>query len=300
MERASEHVPVLLKEVVELASPRPGMSVIDGTLDGGGHAAEMLSRIGPEGKFLGIDLDAAVLEDTAKRLSGLFADVSQMQFVHGNFADTAAIAEKNSFPLADILLLDLGFSSVQLVGKGMSFLYDEPLDMRFDPKENSPTVAWVVNTFPEDRLAKIFSEFGNERYAYRVARCVVEARKEKVIASTSDLVRIITRAVPKGYERGRIHPATRVFQALRIFVNGELDNLTRIISDLPHLLKSGGVALVISFHSLEDRIVKNAFRNYAKSGEFTLLTKKPITSTEEEVAENPQSRSAKLRGIRRN
>lgn len=295
------HIPVLLKEVIEILNPKPGPACrlpagqagqagnffIDGTVGSGGHAAEIMKRIGSKGKFLGIDWDEN--------------NLNSLVSVHGNFADLPKILEERKLGKADGLLLDLGMSSEQLErsGRGFSFLRDEPLIMRYQylggRTSEILTAAEVINSFSEKELADIFFKYGEERFSRRIARKIIEERRKKRILTTFELVEIIKKAVPKNYERGRIHPATRTFLALRIFTNQELVNLEKLLNSLGQILKVGGRIAVISFNSLEDRLVKNYFRERAKNGEIEILTKKPIRPTIEEIKQNPRSRSAKLR-----
>ncbi len=267
---------------------------MDGTLDGGGHAAEVLKRLAPKGTFLGIDLDPDMPERFAERAhpKGIRVHVAQ-----GNYADCAALIAERNLPKADGLLVDLGFSSEQMdaSGRGFSFLRDEPLLMTYDP-EAIPLSALLVRV-TEGELANIIREFGGERMAGRVAHAIVERRRKQPIRTSGDLADIIRNALPRGYERGRIDPATRTFQALRIWANGELGNLSRLLAALPDILAPRGRAVMISFHSAEDRLVKIAFAEGKKAGRYELLTKKPITPSPEELSQNPRSRSAKLRAI---
>lgn len=291
------HIPVLLKEVIEYLDLELGDFIIDGTVNGGGHAIKILEKISPKGKLLGVDLDKKMIEN-----SGL-NELDNVRLVCGNYADLPEILKKEKLPKADGLLLDLGFSSEQLaptesVGggfrqRGFSFMKDEVLDMRYSGE--GMTAAEIVNSLSEKDLADIFWKFGEERYSRQIAKKIVEERKEERILTTGKLVEIVKKAVPRNYEKGRINPATRVFQALRIYVNDELGNLARLLGNLDKILKIKGRVAIISFHSLEDRLVKNYFRDCAKSGKMELLTKKPITASEEETIINPRSRSAKMR-----
>lgn len=267
-----KHTPVLLKEVTELLDPKPGEFFIDGTAGSGGHSKAIQEKVGPTGKLLAIDW-----EKTGE-----------------NYADLAEILKKKNLGKANGLILDLGFSSEQIGGgRGFSFQKDEPLFMTYDP--SAEPLKQILKELTEEELAEIIKEFGEERYAWRIAKAIYEQERQKPIETTFELAEIIKRAVPKNYERGRIHPATRTFMAFRIYANHEMENLEKVLQDLPEILKPGGRAAVISFHSLEDRLVKNYFRDYAKAGKIKILTKKPITATKEEIAANPRSRSAKLR-----
>jgi 16S rRNA (cytosine1402-N4)-methyltransferase len=284
------HIPVLLKEVVEYLDPKPGDFIIDGTIGSGGHAEKILEKIGPKGKLLGIDWD----KENIKSLKSKFKNHSNAILVQGNYADLPEILEKEKLPEADGLLIDLGFSSGQLdSGKGFSFQKDEVLDMRYGGE--GQTAAEIVNSLSEKDLADIFWRFGEERYSRQIAKKIVEERKKERILMTGRLVEIVKSAVPRNYERGRINPATRVFQALRICVNDELGNLGSILGNLESILKNKGRVAIISFHSLEDRMVKNHFRQAAKEGKMSILTKRPVTASEEEAEINPRSRSAKMR-----
>lgn len=267
------------------------MFVIDGTVDGGGHSAEILESIGPSGKLLGLDWDEALLEECRGRLGGH----SNVTLLHGNYADLPEILEREGLPRAHALLLDLGFSSEQLAesGKGFSFNVDEPLLLTYS-SDRTPAHE-VLRGMREKEIAQMLFDLGEERYGHKIAKAIVERQRKSPIRTTKDLAETVKAAVPASYERGRIHPATRTFQALRIYVNDELGNLKKILESLDRVLQTGGRAAVISFHSLEDRIVKNAFRDLAAAQTLEILTKKPIEASEEEARTNPRSRSAKLR-----
>ena len=300
------HVPVLLKEVIEILNPQAGEFFIDGTIGNAGHSLEALERIGPKGKLLGIDWDKNAIERLKiKRLK----DFKNVILVNANYADLPEILKAHNLPKADGLLLDLGFLSEQLESeRGFSFLKNEVLDMRYsafgelkikNSEFRNQTAAEVVNTFSEKDLADIFYKYGEERYSRRIAKGIIEERNEKKrILTTFDLVEVIKRAVPKNYEKGRINPATRVFQALRIYVNKELENLERLLKNLGEILAPGGRTAIISYHSLEDRLVKNAFKDLERQKAAKILAKKPIRPTLEEIRQNPRSRSAKMRAIK--
>ncbi len=285
------HIPVLLEEVLQYLALAPGKFVIDGTVNGGGHARAILSQIGSNGKVLGIDWDESIVrkwEVGSEKNENITA-------IHGNYADLPAILKERNLPKADALLLDLGFSSGQLdlSGRGFSFERDEPLLMTYD--KGSEPVAVLLRKTPERELMSIIRDYGEERYAVQIARAIVVREKQAPIMTSKELAETISAAVPKSYERGRIHPATRTFQALRIYANGELENLRRVILELPQIVHAGGRVVIISFHSLEDRIVKTMFREMVAHGALEILTKKPIVASEKEIAANPRSRSAKLR-----
>lgn len=276
------HIPVLLNEVIESLDPSPGKIYVDGTIGCGGHAKEILKRILPGGRLIGIDLD-----DDALRLSrDNLRDYSEgLTLIKDDFSNLKQILEGLSIEKVDGILLDLGLSSTQLEeGKGFSFMDRSPLDMRRD-KSISLTADIVVNRFPEKRLTDIIYKYGEERIAKRIARAIVEARPIKTLRELAELIEKIS---PKG--KG-IHPATRTFQALRIFVNDELGSLSKALQDGSQVLKQGGRFCVISFQSLEDRIVKDSFRRLP----LKVITKKPILPGLEEIRRNPRARSSRLR-----
>ena len=286
------HVPVLLKEAIDFLAVRRGGTYIDATVGLGGHSLEIARRLGAPGHLIGLDKDPAALEKAGVRLrtSGLGeqADRPRIELRHASFASLAEVQG----PMADGLLADLGVSSLQFADpmRGFSFQADGPLDMRMDP-QSELTAEQVVNQFDERELADLIYEFGEERRSRRIARAIVRSRPIRTTAQLAEIVSAAAR--PMKYER--IHPATRTFQALRIFVNRELDDLRALLEAAPQILKPGGRLVIISFHSLEDRIVKDALRDGVKQGYYKLLTKKPVTAREEEVDRNPRARSAKLR-----
>ena len=288
------HTPVLLNEVIEFLNPRPGSFVIDGTIDGGGHAEEILNRLGPKGKLLGVDWDGAMITNCKLRI----ARFRNTTLVQGNYANLPEILKIKKMGKADGLLLDLGFSSEQLErsGRGFSFAKDEPLIMTYNSKRKPANE--ILEKLSEKELAKIIFELSGEKFAMRIAEAIKKRERLKLVETTRDLREIIKSAVPKNYERGRIDPATRTFQALRIYINDELGNLKKILDNLPKILKPDGRAVVISFHSLEDKIVKNSFRDLAEEKVMEILTKKPVTPSKEEIMSNLRSRSAKLRAAK--
>lgn len=302
------HIPVLLQEVLTYLDPKPGQRFIDATIDGGGHAAAVLEKIEPSGKLLGIEWDNELLKQLELKVKSLKFK-SGVVLVNDSYASLKKIAEENNFTNADGILFDLGMSSWHLeeAGRGFSFQRDEPLDMRFGPHKNvssskfqipSSTAEEIVNKWSYDELAKILKEYGGERFAKRIAAVVARERKDNSIKTTFQLVEMIKKAVPFWYRYGhRIHYATRTFQALRIAVNDELGNVQKGLTDALSVLKSGGRMAVISFHSLEDRIIKNFFRDNERAGLIKILTKKPIVPTLREIEENPRARSAKLRVV---
>lgn len=288
------HTPVLLNKVLEILSPMPGEFIIDGTMNGGGHATEIIKRLAPKGTFLGIDLDKEMVAEAKKKFAG--EKSVAINLMESNYTDIPAILKKKKMGKANGLLLDLGFSSSQLEsGRGFSFRKDEPLFMTYG--STGPTAAEVVNGLAEKELADIFYTYGEERRSRQIAKRIVEARQKKRIMTTGELANVVRGTVGQSYEGGRIDPSTRVFQALRIYVNKELENLAKVLSELKDILRPGGIAAIISFHSLEDRLVKQAFREMEKDGVGEIITKKPITADLGEQRNNPRSRSAKLRAI---
>ncbi len=291
-----KHIPVLPKEVIEYLKPEQGEFFIDGTVDGGGHAREVLKRIMPGGKFLGVDLDGAMIEKL-ERDSELkdYAKKGEVKLVNGNYADLLKILEKENLPKADGLLLDLGFSSEQLEasGRGFSFKKDEPLLMTYD--DAAVPVKDILRQLDEKELADVIYELSGERFSRKIAAAIKQAGRKKKIETTGELNEVIKSTLPKSYERGRIEPATRTFQALRIYANRELENIENVLKQITRIIKPGGRVAIISFHSLEDRTVKNGFRNLYKEGEIEILTKKPVRPSREEERENSRSRSAMLR-----
>lgn len=285
------HVPVLLHEVIQNLNLAPGKFIIDGTIDGGGHAAEILRHLGPNGKLLGIDWDSSMIHKTSEK----FSQEKNVVLQQGNYADIPNYLRAHKFLEADGILLDLGFSSLQLSesGKGFSYEKDEPLQMTY--AEDRVSVSDILRSIQETELRDILKNFGEEKFAGRIAKAIKTVGRKHPIRSTKELREVILEAVPRNYERGRIDPATRTFQALRIYANDELSNLATLLQKLPEILKKSGRAVIISFHSLEDRIVKQKFREFEKKGIGKIITKKPIEATEAEKKENPRSRSAKMR-----
>jgi 16S rRNA (cytosine1402-N4)-methyltransferase len=297
------HVPVLLKEAIDFLNVRRGGTYIDATVGLGGHSYEIAKRLGAPGHLIGLDKDPAALERAKAKLvvsrSSLVVgepDWPKITLRHQSFGE---IANDQRPKTIDGLLADIGLSSLQLsdAARGFSFQADGPLDMRMDPRSER-TAEQVVNHLDERELADVIYEFGEERRSRRIARAIVRSRP---IRSTSHLAEILSAAArPMNSAERRIHPATRTFQALRIFVNRELDDLKALLEAAPRILKPGGRVVVISFHSLEDRIVKDAFREGSiKDKYFRVLTKKPVTASLEEQDRNPRARSAKMRAAER-
>jgi len=301
------HVSVMRAEVLEFLDCRPGKTYVDGTLGGAGHARAILERTAPDGRLVGLDQDADAIANAAAVLEP-FAD--RVRLVHANFARLPEVLAELGIPGVDGLLLDLGVSlhHFEGSGRGFSFQRDEPLDMRMDVRTGE-TAADIVAASSEDELRRLFSEYGEERFAGRIARRVVAARRTAPIRTSAALARIVAGAVP-GRSRGRIHPATRVFMALRIAVNRELERLEELLGRLPELLLPGGRVCVLTFHSLEDRIVKQRLKALeaprrgaggpADEGRcLRILTRKVVRPGAEETAANPMARSTKLRAAER-
>lgn len=300
------HQPVLVNEVVALLDPKPGGVFIDATVGGGGHSEQLLKRIGPNGTLIGIDRDPEALQFARKRLSAMEGHIS---LVEGNFGDLESILASQGVREFDGALFDFGVSSHQLDSpRGFSFQRDEPLDMRMG--QDSRSAADIVNEYTEAELARVIYEYGEERYSRRIARAIVGRRADKQIRTTRELAEIIISAIPGGGRGQDIHPATRSFQGIRIECNGELEAIEKALPVAVNALKIGGIVAAISFHSLEDRLVKKIFLRLAGHCEcppklptcvcgaketVKVLTRKPITASAEEIEGNPRSRSAKLR-----
>lgn len=287
------HAPVMLKEAVALLNPHEGGIYVDCTLGGGGHAKEILSRIGEAGHLIAFDKDRHAIERAQKALAPY---LNQVTIVHRDYRFLVDVLQELQIAEVDGILFDLGVSSYQVLEpeRGFSYNYDAPLDMRMD--DSSPTTAAdLVNTLSEKELGDIIYRFGEERWARRIASFIVEQRKKAPIKTTGQLTEIIKAAIPAAARRKGPHPARRTFMALRIAVNDELSGLEEGLRAGISFLRAGGRIVVISFHSLEDRIVKRIFKEYAASKILRILTKKPIVPSEEEVLVNPRSRSAKLR-----
>jgi 16S rRNA (cytosine1402-N4)-methyltransferase len=295
--QGKRHVPVLLKDAIEFLHVRTGTTVADCTLGMAGHAAEIIRRLGPQGHLIGFDRDSEALELAKLRLdevaSELGSQAPKITLIGEAFSSIARHVEPASL---DGILADFGISSLQIgeAHRGFSFSADGPLDMRMDTR-SGPDAAQVVNEESERELANLIYEYGEERRSRRIARAIVRGRP---VTTTGQLARIVATAAP-AMKQDRIHPATRTFQALRIYVNRELDEIRALLEAAPKLLKPSGRLVVISFHSLEDRIAKDSLREGAHKGIWEVLTKKPVTPDEEEIEINPRSRSAKLRAAER-
>lgn len=302
-----KHISVLLNESVDALDIKDGGLYVDGTLGGGGHSYEILSR-NPGARLIGIDRDSEALEAAGKRLSEFSGRVTA---VKGNFADICSILKSLDIEYIDGAVLDLGVSSYQLdnAERGFSYMHDAPLDMRMD-KSSSKTAYEVVNLYTKEELSRIFFEYGEEKWSKRIAEFIVERREKSPVKTTLELSDIIKAAIPVKARRDGGHPAKRVFQAIRIEVNGELAMLEEAVRSFVSVLRPGGRLSVITFHSLEDRIVKNTFKTLSqgcicpksfpvcvcgKKPELRILTKKPVLPSEAETERNPRSKSAKLR-----
>jgi len=296
------HIPVLLDEVTQYLHPQKREIFVDGTLGGGGHAKEILRRIGPQGRLIGIDQDPEAIEFAQKTLSKFN---QQVIFIEDNFINLRDILDKLEIKAVDGFLLDLGVSTFQLetTRRGFSFSENEanlgaPLDMRMNP--NQPVRAYeIINFYPEKRLKKIFFELGEEPQAKRIARQIIIEREKKKLETCGDLLRVVRMTLPPQYRfsttKGRW--ASKVFRAIRMEVNQELVALEEVLPQIIEVLKKKGRLVIISFHSLEDRFVKNQFLAWEKAGLVELLTKKPVMATQEEIKKNPRADSAKLRAL---
>ena len=285
---ASVHVPVMLDEVIAQLRPSPGTVFIDGTLGGGGHTRALAERVAPTGRVIAFDRDPVAIARARTELATL-----PVRIVHGSYVEMREALDGLGIAAVDGVLLDLGLSSDQLADaeRGFSFTAAGPLDLRFDPTEGQPA-SEIVNRWGEKQLADAIYQFGEERFSRRIAREIVARRRERLFESAQELAELVRRCVPRRPHGERIDPATRTFQALRIVANDELGALERTLKILPDCLKPGGRAAIISFHSLEDRPVKQDFREDKR---WRVLTKKPLRASDAEVERNPRARSAKLR-----
>ncbi len=284
------HEPVLEKEVLAGLLPKRGGIYVDATLGLGGHAKALLEAFPQIGRLIAMDWDEEALELARERLASFEHKIS---FYHSNFKNIELVVSEEGYPGVDGILMDLGLSSYQLdeSGRGFSFMRDEPLDMRMD-RSTTILASDMVNQLPEERLAQLIQLYGEEPWAKKIASAIVERRAKRPILSTLELASVVKEAIPRRFHPRKIHPATRTFQAIRIAINREFENLTQALESATRVLNPGGRMCVISFHSLEDRIVKHFFRN---SQMLKVITKRPIRPSEQEVKENPRSRSAKLR-----
>jgi len=292
---AQWHQPVMGEEVLQALTPRPGAVVVDATLGTGGHSLLLVPRLLPDGRLVAIERDQDALELSRKRLADF---EPQVTLIHEDYRQLPTILMDLGIPRIDGLLLDLGMSSLQVdrAERGFSFSKEGPLDMRMD-REQEDTAEALVNELTADELAQLLETLGEERFARRIARAIVRAREHHRITTTLQLARVVAEAVPPAARHGRLHPATRTFQALRMAVNDELGALETLLGHLDALLNPGGRAVILTFHSLEDRLVKHAFLEGARGHRWTVLTKKPSRPSPAEIARNPRARSAKLRAI---
>ncbi|MEE3369193.1 MAG: 16S rRNA (cytosine(1402)-N(4))-methyltransferase RsmH [Planctomycetota bacterium] len=292
VDSCSSHLPVMVEEVIRYLNIQPGQTIVDGTLGGGGHSRALAHLVGNHGRVIGLDRDPSAIARAEQQLTGLPVLVAQ-----ASYCELPEILDEIKCQGVDGVLLDLGFSSDQLddPDRGFSFLSDGPLDLRFDPTSGKP--AWqLINKLSENQIADLIYEFGEERFSRRIARRIVAQRKSQPLHTARELAELVRSCVPRS-KKSTIDAATRTFQALRIFVNDELGRLEKALRILPQCLLPGGTLAIISFHSLEDRKVKRAFREHAQ---LEIVTKKPIVPTTAEQETNPRSRSAKLRVARRN
>ncbi len=287
------HIPVMYKEVLEYLNLRPGMVVLDATVGTGGHSSEILKRIMPKGRLIGLDKDReslGVCQERLKEFKGSY------ELIYGDFREMDSLLKKINVTELDAVLFDVGVSSYQLeeADRGFSFKLEGPLDMRMD-RSSFISAYDLVNNLNEEEISRLLQAFGQERWHNRIAHYLIREREKSPIASTVQLADLVSKAIPYRYRYQRIHPATRTFQALRIAVNRELEALDEAVKKAIELLKKGGRICVISFHSLEDRIVKLNFRKFSSESKVNLITKKPLIPTFQEIEHNPSSRSAKLR-----
>jgi 16S rRNA (cytosine1402-N4)-methyltransferase len=291
------HIPVMLRETLDLLNPHSGGVYVDGTLGGGGHTAEIARKVGETGTVVAMDRDLTAIERTEKYLKGLFGfqwKPANIRFAHANYRFFGEALDLLKIDKIDGFLLDLGLSSDQLADRKRGFRFDSdaPLDLRFDTSEGEPANELLFRLKEKD-IADLIFQYGEERFSRQIARKIAERRrKDQPVQTAMELADLVRHCIPPSRETRRIDPATRTFQALRIAVNDELGSLQNVLNEAPNRLKSGGVMAVISFHSLEDRIVKNAFRDNPR---WSILTNKPIVPSDEEVERNPRARSAKLR-----
>jgi len=289
------HKPVMVDEVLDYLNLQSGQTILDCTVGSGGHAVRILDKIKPDGFLIGIDKDMEILQTTKQSLSKI---TGKFKLYHADYSDVDEVLRQADIDEVNGVLLDLGVSSLQFdqADRGFSFAKEAPLDMRMD-RSCGITAQNLIQRLSETELAELLWKYGEERWSRRIARAVLKEEKGAGITSTRQLAAIVERVVPRG--KSKIHPATRVFQALRIAVNKELDNLEIFLDKIYNYMALGARIVIISFHSLEDRIVKNKFIQKAKQNIFKVLTKKPVTPREAEIEENVRSRSAKLRAAER-
>ncbi len=290
------HTPVLKEEVLKYLDPKPNQNFIDCTAGEGGHMFALLEKTEPKGKVLGIEINEELYQKLKTKTKD-FKD--RVSLVNDSYTNLKEISERKKFTLVSGILFDLGFSSWHMdeSEKGFSFRKDEFLDMRYSTKKENITAWEIINGWPKEELEEIFKKYGEERFSKIIAQRLIEKRKIKKINTTFELSEIIKESIPLKFHKKKIHPATKVFQALRITVNQEIENLENTLPQVMDVLGKKGKIVVISFHSLEDRIVKHFFKNLYKENEIKILTKKPVMAGEQEIKINPRSRSAKLRAI---
>jgi 16S rRNA (cytosine1402-N4)-methyltransferase len=288
-----KHIPVMVEEVMDLLRCEPGRTYVDGTLGGGGHGEEILKRTAPDGLLIGMDWDKEAIHEASKRLQPYG---NRTRIFRENFIHLPEILKAMKIETVDGILLDLGVSSIQLERgeRGFSFRGEGPLDMRMDERKDH-TAADLLNTLSPGELERILFEYGEERWTKRITKAIVSERATKPIQTTDDLRKIVYRTIPKKFQSRRIDPATKTFLAIRIKINEEMENLKGILESGWKALSKGSRICIISFHSLEDRMVKESFRRLEQEGVMRIVTKKPLTPSEEEQENNPRSRSAKLR-----
>ncbi len=292
------HKPVLLSETISSLNLQPGQTIVDATFGSGGHAEEIVKKISPCGHYIGIDIDSQAFDGKEAKINK--KNKVEVSLVNDNFSNISKILEELNVNSIDAAMADLGWRIEQFFsgGKGLSFLHDEPLLMTFgNPEKYSFTAEEIVNSWSESVLANIIFGYSEERYARRIAKEIVNSRKKQKITTTGELVEIIEKALPARAKNRKRHFATTTFQALRIAVNDEFSVLEKFINDVFLSIKPGGRLSIISFHSLEDRIVKNLFRNFVNNNQAMLLNRKPIIPSGDEIKNNPRSRSSKLRTI---
>lgn len=289
------HRPVMVEEVLDCLNLQSGQIILDCTVGGGGHAIRILDKIKPDGFLIGIDKDMEILQTAKQALS---KTTGKFKLYHADYSDIDEVLRQSEVDKVNGVLLDLGVSSLQFdqADRGFSFVKEAPLDMRMD-RSRGITAQNLIRRLSETELAELLWKYGEDRWSRRIARAILKEKKGVDITSTRQLAAIVERVVPRG--KSKIHPATRVFQALRIAVNKELDNLEIFLDKIYNYMAVGARIVIISFHSLEDRIVKSKFIEMAKKNIFRVLTKKPITPHESEIGENIRSRSAKLRAAER-
>ena len=294
---AAYHQPVMVEAVLDLLHPRAGAVIVDATVGTGGHSLALLPRLLPNGRLIAIDRDPEALDLARARLAE-FQPLVHLEC--DNYRNLEPLLLRLGCPQVDGILVDLGVSGLHLdrADRGFSFSHEGPLDMRMDPTQGA-TAETLVNSLPADELAHLLETLGEERFARRIAQRIVQERSTHRMTTTKQLAQAVIRALPAGARHGRVHAATRTFQALRMAVNDELGALEALLAQLPALLGPGGRAVILTFHSLEDRLVKRTFLEGQAQGLWTVLTKKPLRPSDDEVARNPRARSAKLRAVER-